>query len=82
MLAGMLAEAKDREEDEAVRLLSRIAPDLDDPRAAGRSLIASADGLTIRVLIGSLSAAQADQALRADLNRWIGPDTVAPSPNG
>lgn len=68
-LARMLAEAKDAEEDEAVRLLAGIAPGCDDPRTAARSLIATADGLVVRVLIGSLSGAEAERALRTELDR-------------
>ncbi|MEU3274014.1 TetR family transcriptional regulator [Saccharomonospora sp. NPDC006951] len=68
-LARMLAEAKDRAENEASSLLGRIAPDLRDPRTAARSLIATADGLAMRVLIGSLSATEAERTLRAELDR-------------
>ena len=68
-LAHMLAEAKDGAESEATRLLGRIAPDLSDPRTMARSLIATADGLAMRVLIGSLSAAEAERALRITVNR-------------
>lgn len=70
-LAGMLAEAKDGEERQAARLLRRIVPDLEDPRTAARSLVAAADGLTMRVLIGSLSVRAAEKALRATLDRTI-----------
>ncbi|MFP5068177.1 TetR/AcrR family transcriptional regulator [Pseudonocardia nantongensis] len=72
-LARMLGEAKDAEEDEAARLLCRIAPGLDDPRAAARSLIATADGLAMRVLIGSLSAAESERTLRVEVERRTGP---------
>lgn len=68
-LARLLAEAKNGEEDEAVRLLGRIAPGLDDSRTAARSLIAAADGLTMRVLIGSLPAAEAERTLRIEVDR-------------
>ncbi|ONM48603.1 TetR/AcrR family transcriptional regulator [Nocardia donostiensis] len=73
ILARMLTEAKDGAESEAARLLGRIAPGLSDPRTTARSLIATADGLTMRVLIGSLSAAEAEQALRIEVNRATSP---------
>lgn len=69
ILARMLAEAKDGAEREAARLLGRIAPGLADPRTAARSLIATADGLAMRVLIGSLSAAEAERTLRVEVDR-------------
>ncbi|BBG01339.1 MULTISPECIES: TetR/AcrR family transcriptional regulator [Pseudonocardia] len=68
-LAALLAEAKDGQEREATRLLTGIAPTLDDPRAAARALIATADGLVVRVLIGGLSADDAESALGAALHR-------------
>ena len=69
-LARMLARAKEGEEREAARLLAGLNPGLTDPRAAARSLMATADGLTMRVLIGGLSAAEAEQALRAEMDRF------------
>lgn len=69
-LARMLARAKEGEEIEAARLLGRIAPGLGDPRAAGRSLMATADGLSMRVLIGGLSAAEAERTLRTEVDRF------------
>lgn len=71
VLARMLAEAKDGEEREAARLLGRIAPDLSDPRTAARSLMATADGLSMRVLIGGLSAAEAERTLRIEVDRVV-----------
>ena len=68
-LARLLAEAKDAEEGEAARLLAGIAPGCADPRTAARSLIATADGLVVRVLIGSLPAAEAERTLRSELDR-------------
>ncbi|GAA0993727.1 TetR/AcrR family transcriptional regulator [Nocardiopsis tropica] len=70
-LARVLAGAKDGAEAEAARLLAGIAPGLADPRAAARSLIATADGLSMRVLIGGLSAPEAEEALRAELDRVL-----------
>lgn len=68
-LARALAEAQDGKEYEAARLLGRIVPHLDDPRAMARSLVATADGLAMRVLIGSLSATEAEQTLRSTVDR-------------
>lgn len=70
-LARMLARAKESEESEAARLLGRVAPELGDPRAAGRSLMATADGLSMRVLIGGLSAEQAERTLRTAVDRFV-----------
>ncbi|MFI1459408.1 TetR/AcrR family transcriptional regulator [Nocardia carnea] len=69
-LARILADAKDGAENDAARLLARIAPELADPHLAARSLIATADGLTMRVLIGSLTAAEAERALRVTVERF------------
>ncbi|MDA2815141.1 TetR/AcrR family transcriptional regulator [Nocardiopsis sp. RSe5-2] len=71
-LAAMLAEAKEGAETEAARLLERIAPGIADPRQAARSMMATADGLTMRVLIGGLSAAEAEHALRTEVDRVAG----------
>lgn len=71
-LADMLAAAKDDAEDEAVRLLRRLAPELLGHRTAARGLIAMADGLAMRVLIGGLTVRQAERGLRAELDRLLG----------
>ncbi|WP_431871678.1 TetR/AcrR family transcriptional regulator [Nocardiopsis eucommiae] len=70
-LARLLAEAKDGEEAEAARLLAGIAPDLPDPHSSARGLMATADGLSMRVLIGGLSAAEAERTLREHLDRLL-----------
>lgn len=70
-LAAMLAEAKDGGEREAARLLRRLDPTLPDPRSEARSLIATADGLAMRVLIGSLSVRSAERTLGATLERLV-----------
>lgn len=70
-LARMLAEAKDGAERQAARHLRRVAPAVSDPLTAARSLIATADGLTLRVLIGSLSVAAAERTLRTALRRTL-----------
>ncbi|HIT76756.1 MAG TPA: TetR/AcrR family transcriptional regulator [Candidatus Avipropionibacterium avicola] len=72
VLARMLTEAKQGQAREVGRLLVRIAPDLTSPRLAARSLIATSDGLTLQVLIGSLSPASAERTLRAALDRVLG----------
>lgn len=69
-LARMLAQAKEGEENEAARLLREVNPDLADPRAAARSLMATADGLSMRVLIGGLTAAEAEKVLRDEVDRF------------
>lgn len=71
VLARMLARAKEGEEGEAARLLGGIAPRLSDPRAAARALMATADGLSMRVLIGGLSAAEAERSLRTEVDRFL-----------
>lgn len=63
-IAGVLAEAKSGAEAEAARLLAECAPGVADPVAAARILLAAADGLTLRVLVGDLTAAQAEESLR------------------
>ena len=69
-LARILAEAKNGAESEVARLLAGIAPELPDPHIAARALMATADGLTMRVLIGSLSATEAERALRLAVERF------------
>ncbi|WP_017538845.1 TetR/AcrR family transcriptional regulator [Nocardiopsis halophila] len=68
-LAEVLVEAKEGAEVETARLLARIAPGTADPRRTARSLMATADGLTMRVLIGGLSVAEAERTLRAEVDR-------------
>lgn len=57
---------------EAARLLGRVAPATADPRRTARSLMATADGLTMRVLIGGLSVTEAERTLRAEVDRATG----------
>lgn len=66
-IAGTLAEAKAGAESLAARLLSELNPHLADPPETARRLIALSDGLTLQVLIGHLTAAQARESLRAAL---------------
>lgn len=71
-LAALLAEAKDGAEREAARLISRIAPQVRDPRTRARALIAAGDGLGMRVLTDGLSAAAAQRTLRTTLEATLG----------
>lgn len=71
-LARMLTEAKRGQEREVGRLLLRAVPDLVGPRLAARALVATSDGLTLQVLMGSLSPASAERTLRAALERVLG----------
>ena len=70
-LADLLAEAKDGAEREAARLITRIAPQVRAPRTVARSLIATADGLGMRVLTGGLSARAAERTLRATVDQAL-----------
>jgi TetR/AcrR family transcriptional repressor of bet genes len=72
-LAGLLAEAKDDQEREAARLLRNVAPGLRDPRGEARLLVATADGLAMRVLVNNLPATEAQRALQAAVDRITGP---------
>ncbi|TCK26739.1 TetR/AcrR family transcriptional regulator [Pseudonocardia endophytica] len=78
-LASLLAEAKDGQEREATRLLRTVAPDLRDPRDEARLLVATADGLAMRVLMSSLSATEAQRALRVALDCIIGSESEVPN---
>lgn len=71
-LAALLVEAKQGQEREAVRLLRRLAPSLPGARAAARALIATADGLSLRVLIGSLGPRAAQRLLWSEIDRALG----------
>ena len=77
-IASLLAETKRGTENEAIRLIeqlgesspSRTARDI---RHTARYLLALADGLTLRVLVGDLTGAEARESLDAELNAAIGP---------
>lgn len=71
-LAALLGQAKLGQEGEVLRLLDVLAPALPDSRTAARTLVATADGLAMRVLVGSLSTVEAEQTLRAEFDRFIG----------
>lgn len=51
-LAQLLTEARRSAEDAATHQVRVLAPQLRDPRSVARSLIATADGLSLRVLLG------------------------------
>ncbi|HQZ86093.1 MAG TPA: TetR/AcrR family transcriptional regulator [Actinomycetota bacterium] len=66
-IATILAQAKTGTEDAVAGLLAEVAPQVRDPRAEARHLLALSDGLTLQVLIGHLTAKQARQCLQAAL---------------
>lgn len=71
-IARLLAEAKDGVEDEVARLLAACGVETADPAADARALLAVADGLTLRVFVGGLSAADAKASLRGALDSALG----------
>lgn len=76
-IARLLAETKRGTEGEVIRLIERLeAPDPSQhPRNAqqtARYLLALADGLTLRVLVGDLTGAEAREPLDAELTRLTG----------
>lgn len=71
-IGRLLAEAKRGTETECARLIRLIGhgsamPDQSDPRHVARRLLALADGLTVRVLIGDLSGSQVRDLLDHEL---------------
>ncbi|MBK0422779.1 TetR/AcrR family transcriptional regulator [Leucobacter sp. CSA2] len=84
-IAGLLAEAKRGTEEEIARLLEDAGGRGDKLLADGslraaRTLLAIADGLTVRVLIGDLSGAEARGLLLAELRRVRGSTDQGNSP--
>ncbi len=76
-IGRLLAETKRGTEDECVRLLAPRP----DARRTARRLLALADGLAVRVLVGDLSGAEARATLEAELAQaWDG--TVASASDG
>lgn len=63
-IARMLAEAKSGVESEAAAVLTRLGSPAGRARADARHLLAVADGLVLRVLIGDLTADDAEACLR------------------
>lgn len=70
-IGRLLADTKRGTEDECVRLIEQTEPfsgrEPRDARTAARRLLALADGLTVRVLVGDLSGAEARAMLASEL---------------
>lgn len=69
-IGRLLADTKRGTEDECIRLIELAgapAHDSDDARSAARRLLALADGLTVRVLVGDLSGSAARELLDSEL---------------
>lgn len=78
-IARLLADTKRGVEDECARLIEQAGPPVPDPGARGartvatgartvaRRLLALADGLIVRVLVGDLSGAEARELLESEL---------------
>lgn len=79
-IARTLSLATRGTEQEVARLLRRIRADAADPEQEARRLLAISDGLTMRVLIGSLTAEQAFEALREALAGPLADSPVAGAP--
>lgn len=79
-IAGILAEAKAGVEGLVAQLLGELNSALTDPLEKARRLIALSDGLTLQVLIGHLTAAQARECLRAALEDLDAVQRRAPIP--
>ena len=72
-IARLLAEAKHGTEDEFVRLIEQLGEPgtgrtTRDPRLTARHLLALSDGLTLRVLVGELTGAEARESLETELS--------------
>lgn len=70
-IGRLLAETKRGTEDECVALIDQLCPDAggNETRDSARRLLALADGLNVRVLVGDLSGAKARVLLEAELAR-------------
>ena len=75
-IAAILASAKSGAAERAAALLAQLDPDLPDPDAAGRELIAVSDGATLGTLIGSLNPDQARAVIGSAISRIIGEDVI------
>ena len=82
-IARLLAEAKRGTEVECARLIEQVksntigetvAESSSEATRAARYVLALADGLTERVLIGDLSGAQAREELKSELQRIVATD--------
>lgn len=67
-IAATLAEAKSGTEREIARLLREVRSGLAASDDEARRLLAVADGLTMRVLVGSLTGEEAESSLRAAID--------------
>ncbi len=75
-ISRLLADTKRGTEDECVRLIEQVeqsSPDRGprDARGTARRLLALADGLTVRVLVGDLSGAEARELLESELGTLV-----------
>ncbi len=75
-IGRLLADTKRGAEDECVRLIEQVEqspPDRGprDARRTARRLLALADGLTVRVLVGDLSGAEARELLESELGTLV-----------
>lgn len=70
-IGRLLAETKRGTEDEYVALIEKLHPQAsgEENRDNARRLLALADGLTVRVLVGDLSGAEARALLEEELTR-------------
>ena len=71
-IARLLADTKRGVEDECARLIEQAGQSIPGRRVTGarivaRRLLALADGLTVRVLVGDLSGAEARELLESEL---------------
>ncbi len=81
----LLADTKRGTEDECVRLIERAGPPPStsgslDARGTARRLLALADGLTVRVLVGDLSGSEAREVLESELDRLGAGTVLVPGP--
>ncbi len=71
-IARALAEAKQGARREIAALLHELRARSDDASASAQELLAMSDGVTLGVLIGSLTPDQARATLRGALDRLLG----------
>lgn len=71
-IGRLLADTKRGTEDECARLIELLDGHQGDARRTARRLLALADGLTVRVLVGDLSGSEARESLAAELDDLAG----------
>lgn len=71
-LAALIREGWQGMQETATDLVRQAAGSTVDAVAAGHALAASADGLVLRVLLGTLTPAEATATIDAELDRWLG----------